>query len=184
MTSDEATNPAMLCEKENKRWFARARDLVPLCPITVETLLLPDTGTPQAEWVEGEAVLGTPLTDEHSAVHARVPGLSSIFVETRRLGIIRTAMRGRLGSTPRSPHIHVLAPANRGRLRRNFIDGPSDWVITIVSPDSIERDRITKRREHDAVGVREYWALDHAPARRASPSARRMPSPSPSGLRA
>lgn len=182
MTSDEATNPAMLCEKENKRWFARARDLG--CPITVETLLLPDTGTPQAEWTEGEVVLVPPLTDEHSALHARVPGLSSLVVETRRLGIIRTAMTVRLGSTARTPDIYVLASANRGRLRRNFIDGPPDLVVTIVSPGSIERDRITKRREHDAVGVREYWALDHAPARRASPSAGRMPSPSPSGLRA
>ena len=46
------------------------------------------------------------------------------------------------------------------RLQRNFLDGPADLAIEIVSPESMLRDRGTKYGEYEAGGVREYWVLD------------------------
>jgi Uma2 family endonuclease len=58
----------------------------------------------------------------------------------------------------REPDLVFVAKDNLGRLRQNFLDGPADWVIEIVSPESVERD--AKYREYEAGGVREYWIMD------------------------
>ena len=45
-------------------------------------------------------------------------------------------------------------------IRNSFIEGPADLVIEIVSPEGQERDRVTKFREYQEGGVREYWLID------------------------
>jgi Uma2 family endonuclease len=51
--------------------------------------------------------------------------------------------------------------ANRVHLiRRDYIDGPPDWVVEIVSSDSVERDYHKKRQQFEHAGVPEYWIID------------------------
>ncbi|MCS6802913.1 MAG: Uma2 family endonuclease [Chloroflexota bacterium] len=128
---------------------------LPAGPTSFEEFLQLDTGELKAEWVEGEVIVLTPLHDAHSAIQTILPGLMWLFVETRRLGIVRTEMTVRLGSTARAPDLLSLSTANRSRLRRSFVDGPPDLIVEIVLPDSIERDRVTKLREYEAAGVQE-----------------------------
>ena len=46
------------------------------------------------------------------------------------------------------------------RFKPDFLDGPADLVVEIVSPESIDRDRVKKFAEYQAGGVREYWLID------------------------
>lgn len=45
-------------------------------------------------------------------------------------------------------------------LRPTYLDGPADLVIEVVSPESVERDRVTKLAEYEAAGISEYWLVD------------------------
>ena len=60
----------------------------------------------------------------------------------------------------REPDILYIAPENEGRLLHNYLDGPADLAIEVVSPGSEAVDRGTKFEEYEAGGVREYWLLD------------------------
>lgn len=68
----------------------------------------------------------------------------------------------RLGVGEYCNFVVIHDPANivRNDLQRNFLDGPADLAVEIVSPESILRDRGTKYAEYEAGGVREYWILD------------------------
>jgi Uma2 family endonuclease len=57
-------------------------------------------------------------------------------------------------------HIFFVASENRGRIKTNFLDGPADLVIEVISPESLQRDRGEKFFEYEQGGVREYWLID------------------------
>ena len=42
----------------------------------------------------------------------------------------------------------------------NYLDGPADLAIEVVSPGSEAVDRGAKFEEYERGGVREYWLLD------------------------
>ncbi|MCS7312877.1 MAG: Uma2 family endonuclease [Acidobacteria bacterium] len=41
-----------------------------------------------------------------------------------------------------------------------WVDGPADLVVEVVSPDSIGRDRGEKFIEYETAGVADYWLAD------------------------
>ncbi len=45
-------------------------------------------------------------------------------------------------------------------IEENYLNGPADLVVEIVSPFSIARDRGEKFVEYEAGGVSEYWLID------------------------
>ena len=51
-----------------------------------------------------------------------------------------------------SDHLH--------RVGREWIDGPADLVVEMVSPESVERDYEKKRKQYERYGIREYWIID------------------------
>ena len=58
------------------------------------------------------------------------------------------------------PDILFIAKAHEDRLRKTFLDGPADLVVEVISPDSMERDRIKKYNDYEAAGIPEYWLID------------------------
>lgn len=62
----------------------------------------------------------------------------------------------------REPDLLFVANEHANRLRPTYVDGPADLVIEIVSPDSEERDRVTKLAEYEGAGIPEYWLIDPA----------------------
>ena len=85
------------------------------------------------------------------------------YVEEQDAGkLLAAPFQMKLGTIQRGqePDILFVAKGHLSRLQRNFLDGPADLAIEIVSPESILRDRGTKYGEYEPGGVREYWVLD------------------------
>ncbi len=116
-----------------------------------------------AEWVDGEVVWMSPATDPHQDLANFLSALFRHFVEARGAGWVRSnPFLMRLPSRPsgREPDLVYVAQENRARVKRTYLDGPADLVVEIISPESDERDRVTKLAEYESGGVREYWLLD------------------------
>jgi Uma2 family endonuclease len=84
------------------------------------------------------------------------------YVEVKQLGkvyVARVAYRiGDKGGP--EPDLSFL-PTNRlATRRRGYIKGPPALAIEIVSPDSVQRDYVHKRRIYEEAGVGEYWIID------------------------
>jgi Uma2 family endonuclease len=46
-------------------------------------------------------------------------------------------------------------------LNTNYIDGPADLVIEVISPDSKKRDTEEKFIEYQSNKIKEYWLIDY-----------------------
>jgi Uma2 family endonuclease len=64
----------------------------------------------------------------------------------------------------RKPDVSFVLPGSPPPPRRGAVRRPPDVMIEVVSPSptDVRRDRIVKRREYAAFGVRWYWLLDPA----------------------
>lgn len=116
-----------------------------------------------AEWVDGEIQMTSPVSNYHADLNGFLESLLRFFVEAKDLGVVRAApfqMRLHELKRGREPDLLFLAKENLHQLRRNYLDGPADLVIEIISPESIARDRGDKFVEYEAAGVREYWLID------------------------
>lgn len=116
----------------------------------------------RAEWVAGEVFELSPENLAHQGVGGFLYVTLSTYVEHRALGSVMYGILMKTGPhlAGRVPDVMFVAREHEHRLRRNYVDGPADLVIEIVSPDSVTRDRETKRREYEQGGVREYWLVD------------------------
>jgi Uma2 family endonuclease len=116
-----------------------------------------------AEWVDGEVSFMSPLSTDHQEIGRFLLRALSEWVEFHELGAIRYEgflMKLETRPSGREPDILFVANENRGRLRNTYLDGPADLAVEIVSPESVERDRVDKFQESQAGGVREYWLID------------------------
>ena len=115
------------------------------------------------EWVDGEVVSMSPISDRHQQIGAYLLTLIQFYVNIRRLGEVRYEpfqMRTGPNLPGRSPDILFVADPNRTRLKKTFLDGPADLVVEIISPESRARDRGDKFFEYEAGGIPEYWLID------------------------
>jgi Uma2 family endonuclease len=133
-------------------------------PISFEEFLRQYDGK-HAEWIDGEAVLMTPPSIAHQMLLGFLHLLLSIFLGRRPLGIVvfaPVAMKIKVGDKVRArePDLIFMNAEHADRLKDNYIDGPADLVIEVVSPESNARDRGTKFTEYEAAGVLEYWLID------------------------
>lgn len=58
------------------------------------------------------------------------------------------------------PDLLVVMRENLHRLRPDFVDGPPDLVVEVLSPGTAHRDRGGKLARYAAHGVRECWLVD------------------------
>jgi Uma2 family endonuclease len=114
-----------------------------------------------AEWVDGEVVMYSPASERHQDISGFLESVLRSFVEVRQLGIVRGApFQMKLAQSGREPDLLFVAQTNLERLKENYLDGPADLVVEIVSPESAGRDRGDKFYEYVQSGVPEYWLID------------------------
>ncbi len=116
-----------------------------------------------AEWVDGKVEMSSPASLPHQDVAGFLGAIMRSFVEDTDAGKVLLApfqMKLTDVRRGREPDLLFVAAENLDRLRQNFLDGPADLAVEIVSPESALRDRGAKYAEYEAGGVREYWVLD------------------------
>lgn len=125
-------------------------------------------GTP-AEWVDGEVIMMSPVSDGHDDYQFWLRTIVHRYVKPRRLGRVKgPEFMMRFSGFPRAwraPDVLFVAADRLHLVKRNRVEGPPDLVIEIVSPESRKRDWEEKFAEYAAAGVREYWVLDREGAR-------------------
>lgn len=126
---------------------------------TKDFLALPE-GT-RAELIDGEILMSPSPRFRHQRVAFRLARMLAEYVESNGLGeVIPAPFDVHLpGGDIVEPDVVFVSAANRSMLR-DWIHGTPDLVVEVHSPDSMERDRVTKRELYARNGVREYWMVD------------------------
>ncbi len=124
----------------------------------------PEEGT--YELVDGELIVHSPVNIHHQ----QIVGFLSFLLE----GVVSKGSSGQVLSGPavlrlrenlcREPDIFFVSRRRRPRVTEEYVDGPADFVIEVLSESSRTRDLKEKASDYAAAGVGEYWAVD--PARR------------------
>jgi Uma2 family endonuclease len=116
-----------------------------------------------AEWVEGRIQTLVPASIAHQLIKGFLFFLFKVFLQGKDLGIVLdapTLMRLSTRPSGREPDLLFIAKPHLGQVLQNYIDGPADIVVEVISPESRERDRIEKYREYAQAGIPEYWLID------------------------
>jgi Uma2 family endonuclease len=116
----------------------------------------------KADLIDGVIYMASPDNLDAFRLSKWLMGLLDDFVIERELGEvfgIRVAFRLDEMNSP-EPDIAFVEKDRLDLAKRGYFDGPPDFVIEIVSPESIERDYFKKKRQYEAYGVREYWIID------------------------
>ncbi|MCI0419671.1 MAG: Uma2 family endonuclease [Acidobacteria bacterium] len=116
-----------------------------------------------AEWVGGEVTMVSPASVSHQSIGSLLEVVLRIFVERHELGLVlRAPFLMRLAEIPsgREPDLLFVRKARLNLLQANYLDGPADLVVEIISPESIGRDRGEKFVEYERAGILEYWLID------------------------
>jgi len=130
--------------------------------VTFETYLEQFAGQ-YAEWVNGTVIGMSPIDRRHDELSRFLSFLLELFLNYRPVATIRaapTTMRLRSDLPAREPDLQIILDEHADRLTDTYVDGPADWVIEIVSPESVARDRGEKFHEYERGGVNEYWIVD------------------------
>ena len=115
------------------------------------------------EWVEGEVVAMSPVSNRHQDVSGFLLSLLRFYAEARQLGQVRSEpYQMKPGPTlpGRTPDIFFVADAHLSWMRNTYLDGPADLAVEIISPESRARDRGDKFYEYEQGGVPKYWLID------------------------
>ena len=114
------------------------------------------------EWVEGEVIEKMSVSLTHSLLVVFLSTLLNLVAETEGGHVLSAQFLMRLEDQQRGrePDIIYVAPENEARLLANYLDGPADLAIEVVSPGSEAVDRGDKFEEYERGGVREFWLLD------------------------
>lgn len=132
----------------------------PVFPTFEEFIAWVDEDT-SAEWEDGEILFMSPASLKHQLIAGFLHGLIRVFVEHHKLGTTLSApFKMKIPGYGAEPDVLVVLKQNENRLRKTYLDGPADLVIEVISPDSIERDRVKKYNDYEAAGVAEYWIID------------------------
>ena len=118
---------------------------------------------PHVEWVDGEIIEMSPISDRHEDLSGFLKPLVRHFAEAYNLGVVRGEpfqMKPALSLPGRAPDFFFVATAHLDRLRSTYLEGPADLVVEIISPESRAWDRGDKFSEYEAAGIPEYWLLD------------------------
>lgn len=114
-----------------------------------------------AEWVDGCIVMTGPANRRHQNLEGFLFTALSVFINVHALGeVMGPPFQMKLPQSGREPDVIYVATAHLDRFTSTYLNGPADLVVEIVSPESVERDRVIKFGEYQDAGIPEYWLID------------------------
>lgn len=125
-------------------------------------LNLPNDGK-RHEIIDGEHYMTPAPQTRHQIVLRNIGRILSIYVEDNDLGQLLYAPIDVLLSetTVVQPDIIFIRKKREQIIKRNYIEGPPDLIIEILSPGNENLDRVTKMKHYAIFGVGEYWLIDY-----------------------
>ena len=122
---------------------------------------------PQDGWryevIEGELHMAPAPRPRHQEATINLATAMSQFARSKRLGKVYTAPIDVLLpglASPVQPDVLFIANERLDMVKEEFIEGPPDLVIEVLSPSNWLDDRRIKFHLYARAGVREYWIVD------------------------
>lgn len=115
------------------------------------------------EWVDGEVELMSPAVDPQAQLQGWLYFLLHGYVTFHSLGQVRGPefpVKMAMHRRQRLPDLLFVSTARSFVMKKSGCDGPPDFVLEIVSPESTVRDYRVKYQEYERFGIPEYWIVD------------------------
>lgn len=115
------------------------------------------------EWVNGRVVPMSPVSKSHEDVAGFLKALMRVLAEHNDSGqVLGEPFQMKTGPDlpGRAPDVLFVAKKHLRRLKKNYLEGPGDLVIEVISAGSRAVDRGEKYFEYEQGGVPEYWIID------------------------
>ncbi len=116
----------------------------------------------KADLIDGVIHMASPDNTDANKLNGWLYTILNVFARQKDLGqvfVSRVAFRLDETNGP-EPDIGFVRKDRLHLVQRGRVDGPPDLAVEIVSPDSVERDYVKKRRQYERFGVEEYWIVD------------------------
>lgn len=115
------------------------------------------------EIIEGDLQLTPSPSFHHQAIQAELLFHLMAFVKEKRLGQVVAAPTEVILSPENvvQPDVLFIAKSRLSLAHEGGgVQGAPDLVVEILSPASVGRDKVLKRKLYSKYGVREYWIVD------------------------
>jgi Uma2 family endonuclease len=116
----------------------------------------------KADLIDGVIYMASPDSIRADELFGWLRTVWSVDVRRMDLGrIVGSRVAFRLSNrNGAEPDIGFIRKEQRSRIKSGHVAGPPNLALEIVSPDSVDRDYVTKRNQYEAAGVQEYWIVD------------------------
>ncbi len=116
-----------------------------------------------SEWVDGEVIFMSPTARRHQEILTFLVKVLGLFVDVHNPGVVLPApfaMKLEALRRGREPDLLFVSDEREHLLEKNYLNGPADLAVEIVSPEAIGRDRGEKFVEYEQAAIKEYWLID------------------------
>jgi len=116
----------------------------------------------KAEFINGEIVVHSPATYQHTQIRHRLARLLSCYVDDKRLGVVLDEKALiELTRNDYEPDVSFFAFDKAAGLTSHQLHFPvPDLIVEVLSDSTESHDRGIKFRDYAAHGVREYWLIE------------------------
>ncbi len=117
----------------------------------------------RVEWHAGKVVQKMSKNQVHQSILTMLTTVIGLYLMYQQTGRIYTdgyPMRITDDQPARQPDILVVLNEHADRLQHQYLDGPADFILEIISPSTGSVDRGEKYYEYQNAGVPEYWIVD------------------------
>ena len=116
----------------------------------------------KGDLIEGVIYMASPDNTDANRLFTWLLGLLSFFLHIKKGGeVFGSRVAFRLdGANGPEPDIGYVKRARLHLVKRGYVAGRPDAAMEIVSPESVDRDYIKKRRQFEKARVPEYWIID------------------------
>ncbi|MEM9952055.1 MAG: Uma2 family endonuclease [Chloroflexota bacterium] len=117
----------------------------------------------RVEWHAGKVVKKMSNNEKHQFILSLLHTLLSLYLMFSNKGRVYMdgyQMRLKKDDPARQPDLLIVFNEHKDRIKEQYLDGPADLVVEILSPATKKIDRGDKYYEYEEAGIPEYWIID------------------------